>query len=73
MGFFESIRFAYQRVPAFLKGKISIDIRNPNIPILLFVFMLFIIGAISNGILLHMDNNLIKCLSKIYPNEYELT
>jgi hypothetical protein len=71
MGLIESIVFAYKKLPEYLKGTLPLEIKNPRIPILLFLFFLTIIGSISNGILIHADGVWLKGLRRVTPHIYE--
>jgi hypothetical protein len=67
MGFTASLVIAYKKLPDFLKGNISLQMNNPRIVVVLFIFLLILVGTITNGMLDNADRFWLKASSKIMP------
>jgi hypothetical protein len=70
MGFRASLVIAYKKLPDFLKGNISLQMNNPRIVVVLFIFLLILVGTITNGMLDNTDRFWLKASSKIMPGLY---
>lgn len=71
LGFLESIKTAYAALPNALTGRISLNVNDTKIPAISFLFLIIVIGIITNGFLHHLDEFWVNFLIKLFPNAYE--
>ena len=71
LGFIDSIKSAYGDIPKAFKGPISLEMKNQNLKVIIILFFMIIVGTITNGTLVHLDNFWLHFFRKFLPNNYE--